>query len=72
MKLLIRMLVSTMMAVAALVFLVDGLYAFTPLTWNNWRCMIAVGSFAGDSLRDGEPRCQVHGKPLRPLPTRRR
>lgn len=51
----------------------DGFFAFTPtLGRSGWRCVLAVGSFVGDSLRDGEPRCQVLGEPLRPLPARRR
>lgn len=50
----------------------DGFYAWRHDWAGRWRCMIVVGSFVGDSLRDGEPRCQQQGKPLRPLPARRR
>jgi hypothetical protein len=33
---------------------------------DEWRCMVAVGVFTGDSLRDGEPKCQLNGEPPGP------
>ena len=50
----------------------NGFYMEGRTMWApGLRCAIAVGRFIGDTLQAGEPRCQVQGKSLTPLPTRR-